>query len=401
MSLKNYYYVVQSAQQQTRFATQNLVLKKGYAMANVLLPSMYGVDYAETAVGTRGFSLQFHITAECDQQCKHCYMYNTPSYYSQIDNTMSKSMMFNLIDEYFSFLDEFHCVGAFIAITGGDPLLSPHFWDILQYIQDLGRVQCTIAILGNPYHVDETSAKKMKEFGVSHYQISLDGRREVHDSIRKPGSFDDSIRALEVLHKAGIHTTAAMTVSKLNCDEIIPLYDYLRSKPFVDSFGFDRMVPVGNGEDMKKELFTPHEYRQLLFDVYKHEVLNGDGMPISKKEQLWKLLFFELGLIDPIDKTKGSHYRAGCHAGTAAIDILSDGTVLACRRLELEAGKYPENSLRDIVINNEVTKTIRQRDKYEGCSSCEANLVCRGCPAMKYAFTGSCYGKEPYCWRMG
>ena len=53
----------------------------------------------------------------------------------------------------------------------------------------------------------------------------------------------------------------------------------------------------------------------------------------------------------------------------------------------------------NIFINNDITKLFRQHDSYKGCSECDANLVCRGCPAMKYAVTGDFFGVEPYCWR--
>lgn len=368
-------------------------------MANALIPNLYGGDLAETGSGIRGISLQFHITAACDQNCKHCYMHNSDSYRSQIENPLSKEDALHLIDEYFSFLRDFNCAGAFVALTGGDPILSPYFWDILEHTHNLGGDQCTIVILGNPFHITPAVAKKMKDNGVSNYQISIDGLKETHDALRKPGSFDDSMRALEILHDAGINTIVAMTISKLNCDELIPLYEYLSSKTFVDCFGFDRMIPVGNGEKIRSEIFSPEDYRQFLFNIYKYEIFRGTDLTISKKEQLWKLLFLELGLLDPIDKTKKNHFVTGCSAGTGFVSVLADGTILLCSKLSLAAGKYPEKNFRDIFINNDVTKMLRQHDRYENCSSCSANIVCRGCPAMKFAVTGNYYGCEPYCWR--
>lgn len=69
-------------------------------MANALIPNLYSGDLAETGSGIRGISLQFHITAACDQNCKHCYMHNSDSYRSQIENPLSKEDVLHLIDEY-------------------------------------------------------------------------------------------------------------------------------------------------------------------------------------------------------------------------------------------------------------------------------------------------------------
>ena len=38
-------------------------------MANILQPFFYGMNSLEYFGGVQGISLQFHITAECDQSC--------------------------------------------------------------------------------------------------------------------------------------------------------------------------------------------------------------------------------------------------------------------------------------------------------------------------------------------
>ncbi len=367
-------------------------------MANLMLPFFYGINAMEHISGVQGISLQFHITAECDQRCKHCYMFNSSYYKSQIENTLNGQQMIDLVDEYFALLAEYGSFGQ-VALTGGDPLLSQHFWSILRHINLYYSERCSVVVLGNPYHITRSTAKKMKSLGVDGYQISLDGLKKTHDYLRKSGSFDSSMRALEILYDAGIQTMVAFTLSKLNAGELIPLFEYLQSQEFISGFGFDRMIPTGNGQKIKDEIFTSGEYRQILFDVLKHEVLKKSDLIISKKEEMWKLLLYELGLIDPIDTSQKEHFVIGCACGTGTVSVLADGTVFPCRKLEMTGGKYPEQSFKDIFINNEVTKLFRQYDKFKGCSTCKANIICRGCPSMKYAVTGDFFGHEPYCWR--
>lgn len=367
-------------------------------MANFFIEDAYGVN-STSLPGVKGVSLQIHLTAECDQSCKHCYMYNSPSYRPQIEHPLSKEQFLSLIDEYAAFLAEFHCSPGFIAVTGGDPILSPHFWDVLTHIHS-SYENFTVVVLGNPTHIFAEEAHKMQQLGVSAYQVSIDGTRDTHDSLRKPGSFDDSIRALKVLHEAGITSVVSFTVSKLNAADFIPLYNYLCQLPFVDSFGFNRMVPTGNGEHIASEIFTPQEYRAFLFEVYRNEVLNGSSLLIAKKEQLWRPLFFELGLLDPICLDSRLRFQAGCACGTGATAVLADGTMFPCRRMEIASGKYPERSFRDLFINNAITQKYLDREKYSGCNRCEVNTICRGCPSMKYAVTGDFYAPDPYCWRV-
>lgn len=367
-------------------------------MANFFLTDVYGQNHTMLPY-VKGLSLQLHITAVCDQQCKHCYMYNSPYYRPQIEHPLSAAEFCSLIDEYFAFQHEFHCSGGLIAITGGDPVLSPYFWDILAHIhsrQEPGFV----VVLGNPTHIHEEEALRLRQLGVFSYQISIDGMKPLHDYFRKPGSFDDSIRALKVLHNAGLMTTVSFTVSKKNAPDLIPLYDFLSAQDYVDSFGFNRMIPTGNGKQIADDMFTPLEYRQFLFDVYRHEVLHASGLIIAKKEQLWRPLLYELGLVDPVCTDSRYRFYAGCSCGTGAISFLADGTMFPCRRMDVPSGKYPEHSFRDLYIHNPLTQKFRNHEEFSGCNQCEVNTICRGCPSMKYAATGDFYAPDPYCWRV-
>lgn len=367
-------------------------------MANIILSSFYGVNLLENTDVIQGVSLQFHITAKCDQKCKHCYMFDSPNYQNQLDNVLSKEEMFQLVNEYVAFLRGFFCKGH-IAITGGDPILSPNFWDILKHINDNYSSECEVSILGNPYHINIISAKKMKELGVKYYQISLDGLMETHDYFRKPGSFNDSLRALEILHNEGIKTLVSFTVSKLNASDLLPLYDFLQNLDYIDSFGFDRLIPTGNAINLKDSIFSAKEYRDFLFKIWIHMISSEKRLIISMKEQMWRLLLFELGLIDPLIDAKNKKCVSGCMCGTGTISVLADGTFYPCRRMELCAGKFPENNFKEIFKYNNVTQKLRQYEKYSGCSSCQLFKFCRGCPAMKYAINRDIYSKEPYCWR--
>lgn len=367
-------------------------------MANLRLNALYGTNSIEYMRGMRGISMQFHITAQCDQNCIHCYMYNSKLYINQIKNSLSIEKVFALIDEYIAFLDEFD-IGGLIALTGGDPILSPYYWELLEYIHNNYNNKIQIFILGNSYHITEEATQKMKILGVAGYQISLDGMQEKHDYFRKAGSFQDSIRALKLIHNAGLKSIVSFTLSKFNSEDLLPLYEYLNSLDFIDSFGFDRMIPTGNASTMEGENFTALEYRDFLFKILKYEMIhNPELVLVGNKEKMWKLLMYELGLADPM-LGNPKQIISGCMAGIGTFSVLADGTILPCRKTELIAGKYPEERLKDILMKNEVTRMFCEYNQYEGCSECELIGVCRGCGAMKYTVKGDLYAKEPYCWR--
>jgi radical SAM protein with 4Fe4S-binding SPASM domain len=323
-------------------------------------------------------------------------MYNSPSYIKQCENSLSPKYIYKLLDEFASILKEYNIRGS-LALTGGDPILSPYFWDVLEYIKDNYNDLFRIAIMGNPYHIYESDAIRLKKLNVSDYQISIDGMEEIHDTIRKAGSFKDSLRALKAIHTAGINAGVAFTVSRMNVSELIPLMNYLDTLDFVDWFGFDRLTPMGNASDQQNDLLSPIEYREVLYSVFLREIFN-DKRSIFRKEKLWKLLFYQLGLVNPFDYTT-KKICTGCEASTSALAVLADGTIYACRRLEIPIGKFPEQNLWDVLLNNDLGKKIRNLDNYDNCSNCELLSYCRGCLATKFAVSGNLYAEDPYCWR--
>lgn len=50
--------------------------------------------------------------------------------------------------------------------------------------------------------------------------MSIDGSKNTHDFIRKPGSFDETLEKVKVLNEAGIHTSIIATISRLNINEV-------------------------------------------------------------------------------------------------------------------------------------------------------------------------------------
>jgi radical SAM protein with 4Fe4S-binding SPASM domain len=144
-------------------------------------------------------------------------------------------------------------------------------------------------------------------------------------------------------------------------------------------------------------MLSGDEYKDILFEILKKERENSAKPSVVRKEKLWRLLFYQLGLTDPID-TAEQKTISGCFCGIGTASILADGTFYPCRRLDVPAGNYPEKSFSELFIKNEVTKRFLDVDSYEGCSSCILRAYCRGCPASKFAVTGNFFARDPLCW---
>ena len=333
------------------------------------------------------FAMQWHITDRCDQRCKHCYIFagEDKSYSPEFDFSTLKEIFFDFLATCKK-MDK----RPSISVPGGDPLLHKDVWSLLALFKEYN---VPFAILGNPFHLNENVAKQLKELGCTTYQMSLDGLKETHDFIRKPGSFDATLNKIHVLNEVGIKSAIATTVSKTNIDEIPQLV-----KVAVDyqakSFGFSRYCP---NEKDRDNLVSPSEYKAFLEKMWEQFVILQDkGTAFILKDHLWKLFLYEKGLFKIEDDSE--LIMDGCHCGISHITVLANGTVYACRRCESPIGKVPGESLYDIFFGDKM-ESYRNFEGFEACSKCELLRFCRGCPSVAKCATGNFYAKDPQCWK--
>ena len=337
------------------------------------------------------FALQWHITEKCDQRCKHCYLYagKDRNYCRDLDLNTLKS----ILDNFISFCKKVN-VKPSIAVTGGDPLLYHDIWNFLELLHSNN---VPFSILGNPFHLDLTTAKRLKKLGCISYQMSLDGCKETHDYIRKKGSFDETISKIVCLKDADIPSSIMTTVSKSNIDEIPKLVDTVVSSG-VDRFIFARYCPNPSDYEL---LPSPDEYKNFLEIMWKkYESLKNSDTIFILKDHLWYLYLYEHGMFDISEIYNPDDLICdGCGCRTKHMAVLTDGTVYACRRCPSPIGKVPESSFYDIFYSKKMD-VYRQYDKFEACSKCELKNFCRGCPAVAKCLTGDFYSKDPQCWKV-
>ncbi len=337
------------------------------------------------------FSFQWHITDECDQRCKHCYIF------SGSGNKPLVSMTWEQIgDAFYNCLDfcEMYNRLPYFYITGGDPILHPDFWRLLKLIHGHG---IPFTIMGNPFHLDDEVCRKLKSYGCEKYQLSLDGLRETHDWFRKPGSFDCTIEKIGCINRAGIRSVVMTTVSADNIAEVPGIIDAVVAAG-ANVFAFSRYVPSGGELDAN---MSPRKYRELLAvcdKKFKEYAAAGCQTYFNKKDHLWTLYEYETGEFKIPETTKEGMIYGGCNCGNCHITILPTGDIYACRRAaESKVGNVFEDRLADVWACE--MEQYREYDKFEKCGKCKLLPYCRGCPAVAKGTSGSFYAADPQCWK--
>jgi radical SAM/SPASM domain protein of ACGX system len=337
------------------------------------------------------FAFQWHITDECDQRCKHCYIFSGDAC-KKLDS-MTWEQMQETFDNCLDFCEIYGRLPYFY-ITGGDPILHPDFWKLLGLMKEKA---IPFTLMGNPFHLDDEVCRRLKEYGCQKYQMSIDGLRETHDWFRKPGSFDCTLEKVECLNHAGIRSVIMTTVSKTNMMEMPGIIDAV-VEAGANVFAFSRYVPSGGDLDAS---MTPMEYREVLAACdkkFKEYEAAGCETYFNKKDHLWTLYEYETGEFKLPENMEEGMIYGGCNCGNCHITILPTGDIYACRRVaESKVGNVFEDRIADVWL--EGVENYREYTKFSKCSKCELLAFCRGCPAVAKGTNGDFYADDPQCWK--
>jgi radical SAM protein with 4Fe4S-binding SPASM domain len=289
-----------------------------------------------------------------------------------------------------------------IAITGGEPLVKKELFPLLEYLEQTEEVS-HLDVLSNGTLIDDKVGYKLQTFPkLRRVQISLDGARpETHDAVRGVGAFKKAMRGIRILRQYGVKVYVMFTLQRRNMGDIPLLFD-LAIEEDINGLTVERLVPCGSGKQMKDELLSPEEIRdvfQYISDRADLEYERGNQLLVLKYRTLWVNIDPDRAKADasiPVHKELG----AICSVGIDSLCILPDATVLPCRRLNISIGNLKHDSIFKIWYTSDVLWRIRDKRNLKGkCNSCEFIPRCSGCRAMAYACTSDYLEEDPQCWK--
>ncbi|TKB24021.1 selenobiotic family peptide radical SAM maturase [Desulfopila sp. IMCC35006] len=328
---------------------------------------------AENMCSTPSFTLQWHITQNCDLHCRHCYDRS-----DRIAMTLEQGLQ--VLDDFYQFCRE-HQVYGQVSFTGGNPLLFPHFFALYREAVERGFLT---AVLGNPMdktYLDRMLAINMPEF----YQVSLEGLPEHNDCMRGEGHFDRTMAFLQLLREMHVFSMVMLTLTRENMDQVLPLAEKLKDK--TDLFTFNRLAMMGEGAALAS--VDPALYPEFLESFISAA---ADNPVMRLKDNLCNLHLHRQGL--PL---QGGCAGVGCGAAFNFVSLLPDGEVHACRKMPSLLGNIYQNSLTEIY---HTPLAERYRMGSSACHSCAIRPACGGCPAVALGFGRDIFTElDPYCFK--
>lgn len=156
-----------------------------------------------------------YLTNYCYLKCKHCFL-------NQLKELNKNNIDYNIMIET---LKELKKNNVFmVAYTGGDPLLHPYIFEILQATTDLGMMPL-LGISG--CNLTESVAKKIYQTGVRCVQIGFNGScSEVNDSYRGLNSFEKAVKSVKLLQKNNINVNLSFCLDKDNYNYIEEMLNF-------------------------------------------------------------------------------------------------------------------------------------------------------------------------------
>lgn len=332
-------------------------------------------------------TITLFLTHNCNLRCRMCGQWGDRGVTKIQDGNYIHSELTR--EELLRFVAEVAPFKPNITLFGGEPLLYRGCAELIAYIKKQG-MHCLMITNGS---LLEHNAAKIVESGLDELNISLDGARELHDSIRgMPGLLDRIVSGLQEVRKFKSAASSKKPLVNLQCT--ISQFNYLKLEQLIDvakEVGADSLT-YHNLIFLAPELIE----RQKHFDeLLGCDSKNWEGFvsqpqidPMLLYDKISGILakkypfnvdfypnFSKPGLIEYYSKPAfvPSEYRARCLSPWVVAYVFPDGEVRPCLNLTHSFGNIKKESFLKIWNSAQAVKLrrlIKQEKLLPTCIRC-------------------------------
>ncbi len=220
-------------------------------------------------------------TLDCNFDCSYCFEGNKHG------GVMSNSTIDKLLD----FIEGNEGKdNTSLTWYGGEPLLAINAIEkILHGIDNMGIKLQSHSIVTNGYYFEGKAIDVFRKYTLNNIQITLDGRKERHDKLRKQKgskspSYDRIIENIAHVSKEfpGARVSVRVNVDKGNVDDYYALFKEMKEKERLDNVVvYPGIIRLDNAE--KTNIVEPalgcYESSYLFYDIYSKGMLGKEVYP--------------------------------------------------------------------------------------------------------------------------
>lgn len=332
--------------------------------------------------------MMLSLTGRCNFNCLHCF--------NAVDNAHLQSEL--SMEQLDDILDQAQACGVNgIALTGGEPMLHPQFFEIVAGIYRRGMY--LMELVTNGYFLDRAALDRLASLGANPLiKISFDGLG-YHDWMRGVKNVEQrTLDAIALCVDSRLRTVVHVNINKKNCAAMLPTLRLLDGMGVYQArllctTPVPRWEQNAAGQNMS---FT--EYYDAALDIAAAYAAEAAQMELVA----WQFLEVNPRThsyhIPPVRCTDPSAYRATtprCARNRGRMSIAATGEVLPCLQMtgwmeahgisfgnikQEEIASFLQLSQHMSLVDTSVGELAAKNDR---CGSCRFFPYCNGgCPAF-------------------
>ena len=339
----------------------------------------------------------WELTLACNLRCTHCG--------SRAGRARVKELT---TDECLDVVDQLAALGAeLVTLSGGEPTLRPD-WDVIA--RALVERGVKVNMVTNGVYRDAEAAaaiaRRARDAGLCNVGLSVDGPREIHDTIRGAGSLEKTLVAMSAFREAGLPVGLLTTVSRAN------LYALEEVRALAVARGAQQWrlqlaKPMGAMTAHRLDILQPEDLLYLVPLLARLKALGGVRLSVGDS----------IGYYGPYDEAlRGQGWRGrkecwqGCQAGMQALGLQADGGVKGCLSLQAGADRaqdpFLEGNLREATLDAlwhrpgafAYNRDLTPDQLTGGCAACRFGVRCRGGARCVSSAVADLVTEDPYCY---
>lgn len=377
----------------------DLIARKFLVPADFDATALYG--YMEPPL--KGFvSLWLLLVQTCNMGCSYCVV-DAEEQTSKLPvlpmlaqvpkGRMTPEVADNAIDLFHRNLAKHKPPQAKVTLYGGEPLLNKdllfHIIPKVRQISYEGQ-QAPISILcfTNGLLYDESVTELFAKYNVT-VGLSLDGKQENHDQVRKKldgtGSFNRTIESYHKYRDAGVAVGVSCTIGKHNVNDLSDIARYFIEELKVPSLQLQTPIQMPGGKNM--QYVDMKDAAASAWAAFKRCRDAG----IEEGLAMRRISAF----------VGGKFHRRDCFAVGGELVVTPDGTTGPCHNATIGGEKFFTGNVNDVNVDldkqaNFVEWHNRMPLNMPGCHGCSFIGLCGGgCPYNALVTKGSIWEKDP------
>lgn len=314
----------------------------------------------------------FELTPTCNLHCDMCFI--------RMEHSAVQAMGgVRTLEEWLDTACQLKEMGTlFILLTGGEPMLYPHFKELYTALREMGFI---LTINTNGTLIDEDIARMFQRLKPRRVNVTLYGAsNETYQQLcRSPHGFDQCMKGLQLLKAHGIDTKMNLSIVQENVHEYPQLLDIARQLDIpaeVNSYMFSCTRSTSQPtRDITKHRLDAHqaglaEMEYLRYKKGKDFKAYAQGMAQNFQQGVYATT--DLGL--------------DCRAGKSSCWFDWRGRLTPCCVMEEPAVILKENTVAEAW--KQIVTTSESLPKHEECNGCSLRMICDVC------YAAACHEKK-------